>query len=374
MVFFLSYNHSMRFFTPKLIRRLLCILLSLRLLFLFWTNLPLYTQSFDIQDAKDAYFASTYIKGDKGDITLSDSDLYLVEGHFLVGENYDLEKLTPGHPPLGKYLIGFSWKYLGSPYILQFISFALVLLLLSLLAGTPLLGLVFSFEPLFLEQLSLTLLDVHFLVFILSSLLFFTRFIKEKSVKKQNLLVVLSWLFLGLAMATKFFPVTFPLIGAYILLILLQGDFSRFLRLVLTFPLIGLGFALGHLSYFFYHPSLLSFARFTRYQINWWAGSPQTAPLAIFKVVFLNKWPTWWGEGIIPAPGWWWGWPVFTSLAFFSFRTWKTKPFYFYLLISFLFLSVQAIFPRHLLPILPIIYLLSYDTIRWLWLKLKSTK
>ena len=84
----------MRFFTPKLIRRLLCILLSLRLLFLFWTNLPLYTQSFDIQDAKDAYFASTYIKGDKGDITLSDSDLYLVEGHFLVGENYDLEKLT----------------------------------------------------------------------------------------------------------------------------------------------------------------------------------------------------------------------------------------------------------------------------------------
>lgn len=360
----------MRFFTPKLIRRLLCILLSLRLLFLFWTNLPLYTQSFDIQDAKDNYFASTYIKGDKGDITLSDSDLYLVEGHFLVGENYDLEKLTPGHPPLGKYLIGFSWKYLGNPYILQFVSFALVLLLLSLLAGTPLLGLIFSFEPLFLEQLSLTLLDVHFLVFILSSLLFFTRFIKEKSVKKQNLLVVLSWLFLGLAMATKFFPVTLPLIGAYILLILLRGDFPRFLRLALTFPLVGLGFALGHFSYFLYHPSLLSFARFTRYQINWWAGSPQTAPLAIFKVVFLNRWPTWWGKGTIPAPGWWWGWPVLTALSFLSFRTWKDQPFYLYLLISFLFLSVQAIFPRHLLPVLPIIYLLSYDTIRWLWLKL----
>lgn len=362
----------MSFITPRLLRRFLCILLSLRLLFLFWINLPLYSQSFDPQDAKDAYFASTYIKGDQGAPTLSDSDLYLVEGHFLVGENYDLEKLTPGHPPLGKYLIGFSWKYLGNPYILQFISFALVLLLLSLLAGTPLLGLIFSFEPLFLEQLSLTLLDVHFLVFILSSLLFFTRFIKEKSVKKQNFLVTLSWLSLGLAMATKFFPVTLPLIGAYILLILLRGDFPRFLRLTLTFPLIGLGFVLGHFSYFFYHPSLLSFARFTRYQINWWAGSPQTAPLAIFKVVFLNRWPTWWGEGTIPAPGWWWGWPVLTALSFLSFRTWKTKPFYLYLLISFLFLSVQAIFPRHLLPVLPIIYLLSYDTIRWLWLKLSK--
>ena len=372
--FFCHIIIDMSFITPKFLRRLLCFLLSLRLLFLFWSNLPLYTQSFDPQVAKDAYFSSTYIRGDKGKSTLSDSDLYLVEGHFLVGENYDLEKLTPGHPPLGKYLIGFSWKYLGNPYILQFVSFALVLVLISLLAGTPLLGLIFSFEPLLIEQLSLTLLDIHFLVLILSSLLFFTRFIKQKKVKKQNFSLILSWLFLGLAMATKFFPVTFPLIGAYFLLILLQGDFSRFIRLALSFPLVGLGFGLGHLSYFFYHPSILSFARFTRYQINWWAGSPQTPPLAIFKVIFLNQWPTWWGKGVIPVPGWWLGWPVLTALSFLSFHNWKTKPFYFYLIISFLFLSVQAIFPRHLLPILPIIYLLSYDTIRWLWLKLKPTK
>ena len=333
----------------------------------------MYTRSVSPQVAKDAYFASSYIKGDWG-VTLSDSDLYLAEGHLLVGENYDLEKLTPGHPPLGKYLIGLSWQYLTNPYLLQFVSFALVLFLVSALAGTPLLGLIFSFEPLLLEQLSLTLLDIHFLVFLLASLFFFNRFLKQKEVRKQAFSIIFSWLSLGLAMSTKFFPVTFPLIGAYFLFVLVKGDFPRFLRLALSFPLVALTFALGHLTYFFYHPSLLSFARFTRYQINWWAGSPQTPPLGIFKVIFLNRWHTWWGDGVISAPGWSWTWPILTSLAFLAFRSWKEKPFYLYLLVSFLFLSFQAIFPRHLLSVLPIIYLLSYDTIRWLWLKLKPTK
>jgi len=356
------------------LRRLFVFLLSLRLLFLFWTHLPLYTQPVSLQTAKDNYFASTYIQGDKGDITLSDSDLYLIEGHFLVAEGYDLEHLTPGHPPLGKYLIGLSWHHLGNPYLLQFVSFTLVLLLISVLAGTPLVGLLLSFEPLLLEQLSLTLLDIHFLVFLLSSFVFFQRFLRSKQVKEQFISVSFSWLFLGLAMATKFFPVTFPLIAAYFLFVLFKSDFSRFLRLAVTFPLVGLTFALGHFTYFLHHPSLLAFARYTRYQINWWAGSPQTSPLAIFKVIFLNRWPTWWGQGTIAAPGWWLGWPVLTVLSLLAFFTWKKQPFYLYLVISFLFLSVQAIFPRHLLPVLPIIYLLSYDTIRWLWLKLKPTR
>jgi len=168
--FFLSYNHKYEFYYSQdsSSSTLFSSIYSSAFSF-FWSNLPLYTQSFDLQVAKDAYFSSTYIRGDKGKSILSDSDLYLVEGHFLVGENYDLKKLTPGYPPLGKYLIGFSWKYLGNPYILQFVSFTLVLVLISLLAGTPLLGLIFSFEPLLIEQLSLTLLDIYFLVLVLSS-------------------------------------------------------------------------------------------------------------------------------------------------------------------------------------------------------------
>jgi len=148
--FFLSYNHKYEFYYSQdsSSSTLFSSIYSSAFSF-FWSNLPLYTQSFDLQVAKDAYFSSTYIRGDKGKSILSDSDLYLVEGHFLVGENYDLEKLTP--------------------YILQFVSFTLVLVLISLLAGTPLLGLIFSFEPLLIEQLSLTLLDIYFLVLVLSS-------------------------------------------------------------------------------------------------------------------------------------------------------------------------------------------------------------
>jgi len=351
------------------LKRIIFLALVIRIIFLFWLNLSLYTTSFNVKELEEKYFKSSYILGDKSDITLSDADLYVVEGNMLVNQAKDLENLTPGHPPLGKYIIGISQKLFNNPYVFQFVGFLLVLFLFFLISKSVFLTLLISFEPLLVSQINQTLIDIYLLVFQLASILFFLKFIEQK--KSGLTFAFFSWFFLGLALATKFFPVSIPLTITIVLYTVFSADFKKFKELMVSLPVAGFAFLLGHVSYFFHHQSLILFIKYIRYQINWWAGSPQVAPFSIFKIIFQNKWPTWWGEGIIKIKEWWVGWPILTSLAIFSYQN---NFMFLYLLISLLFLSFQAVFPRHLLSIMPIIYLLAYGTINRLWQKVKSAQ
>jgi hypothetical protein len=353
----------------KILPSLIFLAIILRLVFLFWTNSSFYTTSFDVSNLEDKYFTSSYILGDKADHTLSDADLYVVEGNMLVNQGKDLEQLTPGHPPLGKYIIGLSQKLFTNPFVFQFVSFALVLLMFFLISGSPFLTLALSFEPLLVSQINETLLGTHLLLFQLTSIWLFLEFINKE--KRSLAHAMFTWFFLGLAFATKFFPVTAPLVVAIILFTVLSGDFKKFTQLMFSLPGAGIAFLLGHISYFTHHPSLISFIKYIRYQINWWAGSPQVAPFSIFRIIFQNKWATWWGEGVIKVKEWWLAWPILTFLSIFSYQN---KFMFFYLIISLVFLSFQAVFPRHLLSIVPIIYLLAYGTIERLWQKVKSAR
>ena len=350
----------------KLLKSFLLLAIIVRLAFLFWVNFSLYTTPFNVKQLEDKYFTSSYILGDKASHTLSDEDLYVVEGNMLVNQGKDLEKLTPGHPPLGKYIIGLSQKLFHNPYVFQFLSFALVLFIFFNLSNSLFLTLALSFEPLLVSQMNKTLLGTHLLVFQLATIWFFLKFLKQKKPKFATALFIS--LFIGLSFATKFFPVTFPLVITLVLFTVFSGNFKKFTQLTFSLPFAGLAFLLGHLSYFAHHFSLIQFIKFTRYQINWWAGSPQVAPFSIFRIIFSNQWSTWWGEGIIKVKDWWLGWPILTSLALISFQN---RFLFVYLVISLLFLSFQAVFPRHLLSIMPIIYLLAYGTINRLWQKVK---
>lgn len=340
---------------------LLIIAIVFRLCYLLFVNLPLYQTPFDSQAAKDKYFQSSYIRGDKSDITLSDSELYAIEGYFLNNEKYDLEKLTPGHPPLGKYLIGWSIEVFRSPYVVSYITYCLVLLAFYLFSKSLLLTLVISFEPLLLSQLNNSLLDLFLLLFQLISIIFFQQFINSK--KHKILYISVSNLFIGLSFATKFFPVTMPLLGAYFLFILFSGKFDLFKKFILSLLFIPIGYVLGHFSYFVYHPSIVQFAKYFRYVLNWWAGSPHVPPFAVWSIIFQNQWPTWWGQGIITVPDWWIGWPIVFSIALLLVSR-RRLFLWAYLVISFCFLSFQAIFPRHLTLILPIAYFLAYDRLK----------
>src|SRR3989344_4620992 len=82
-------------------------------LFLF-SHRQIYLQSFDPKVAEDRYLNSSYGKI-RASYILSDEELYATEGYFLV-RGRDLHQLTPGHPPLGKYIIGLSILIFGNPY------------------------------------------------------------------------------------------------------------------------------------------------------------------------------------------------------------------------------------------------------------------
>src|SRR5688572_24032326 len=92
----------------------LAILIGSQLFFLF-TNKHVFLQKFNPEIAQKRYQESSYGRT-KASYILSDEELYATEGYFLVEQNRDLHNLTPGHPPLGKYIIGLSIKLFGNPY------------------------------------------------------------------------------------------------------------------------------------------------------------------------------------------------------------------------------------------------------------------
>ncbi len=336
-------------------------------LFLF-SHRQIYLQPFNSKVAEDRYFNSSYGKI-RASYILSDEELYATEGYFLI-HGKDLHQLTPGHPPLGKYLIGLSIIFFSNPYFFAPIFGLLALWLLysiaCLLGLPPLLSLIltslFSFEPLFIDQLTTSLLDIYLLVFSLTGLYFYLSWFKRPHFLK----IALSQLFLGLALATKFFPVGFPLLGSLLLVTVFTGKFKLFLQHTAALSFILLGFFLGHLTYFFYHPSPLEFFRYQRYVLSWWAGSPQVPPLQVFDLIFMNRWHTWWEkEAIISTPFWWPGWPVllisslFTSFYYLIRKNLFFLPLVLWLIFSLFLFSFEAVYPRHLLVIFPSLYLLT---------------
>lgn len=329
-----------------------------------------YSPRFNPEIANNRYLDSRYVRGDKGDYILSDEELYEIEGYFLVGENRDLHQLTPGHPPLGKYLIGLSIKQFKNPYLLA-PFFGLITLFLIYQVGLLLhlprllslsLTILFSMEPLFLDQLATSLLDIYLLTFSLTSLYFYLLWSK----RKHFAFILLSQITLGLAMATKFFPASFPLAGALLFSTVLTGQFSLFINHILALPFIFFGFSFGHLSYFFYHPSLLQFFRYQRYVLSWWVGSPQVPALQVWDLIFNNRWHTWWDKKeVIPTPFWKPHWPPLFALALASPLVLHLKkrlalslPILLWVFFSLLLFSLEAVYPRHLLLILPAAYLL----------------
>ncbi len=337
--------------------------------FYFWFHRQTYLQTSNPQKIEDRYFNSSYGKI-RAQYILSDEELYVAEGHFLVDKKIDLNNLNAGHPPFGKYLIGISTALFNNPYIFAAvfgIAFAYVFFVTArTLSISPVLAvfttLAFMFEKLFNEQLSTSLLDIYLLVLSFLSLLLYLKFLKTRKYS----FIFLSQFFLGLSMATKFFPTSAPLAVALVLTTVLSGDFKLFKRHMISLLFVAIGFALGHITYFFYHPSIIEFIKYNRYVNSWWAGSPQVPPFQALDLIYFNNWHTWWDKKeIISTPYWWIGWPIIISLALIApipqlLRRKLTLPFaatYLWLILLILLFCFEAIYPRHLLLALPVAYL-----------------
>jgi hypothetical protein len=317
------------------------------------------------------YQNSAYFKGDRTTVILSDAQVNAVRGYQLVELGADLEQMLPGHPPFASWLFGLSGRYLGSPL---FASLAAVLIaavffyltlkhLLSPLAAQ--LGLLlFLLEPLLTEQMETTMLDIFLLALAWLGFYTYLRWSESRGV---------AWLLagqfaLGLALATKFWPAIFPLVLALYLATVASGRFDRFKVHTLALALVGLGFTVGHWQYFLFHPSLGAFISYQRYLISWWAGSPQVPAGQVWDLILANRWHTWWGDReVVATATWWLVWPASIVLAVAGLaRLIKTKKLeapwlalIFWSSSTLLMFSFSATYPRHLLVILPGLYLLG---------------
>lgn len=131
-----------------------------------------FTEKYDAAYWSWAYSVSQYVLGEKAERGMSDNELYAYAGwHYIrggdpIGVNFD-------HPPLGKYLLGLSIVLFNNPLAIFIPIGASLLIVFNLLAlklfQNKLIAfvsvLIFSFDPLFREHLTTTLLDLPLVLF-----------------------------------------------------------------------------------------------------------------------------------------------------------------------------------------------------------------
>lgn len=193
-------------------------------------NRDLLFQRFDLGIVKN-YLRSQDIFDPQGTIKdrifISDSDIYIASG-YLYANGADPRSYNYPHPPLIKYLFGFSAKYFNLP-LLPNIIFGLILLLEVFLLGNlvfrnRLVGFIASLllliDPVFKEVTIYALLDLGQMVFLLGFLIS-TLFYPKR--------IILKGVLLGFSFASKFYsPVILFMTFIYLYKVLIKKlDFKK---------------------------------------------------------------------------------------------------------------------------------------------------
>jgi len=360
----------------------LFVILIIILLFLFnlWQNRWVYTQPFNANIAQFRFEHSQY-NPSKQLFILQDWELYPLAGYNYL-KTWQLNKINPEHPPLGKYLFGLSILLFGNPAILQIFFGAGVLILLYTLAVkflqnkllASLVIFLFSLEGVFVDQFSLSLLDlVH---------LFFLLCLAFAVLQKKSFLAALS---LGLFAAAK---APMPAVAASLAILIhsistprqpgyrqtsspqLRGGGFQWLKINLIALFV---FFLTYLP-FILKNGLPAFLRLIKMAAKIHLSHVPEYPVgSVFGVLFGNFWRTWWNpENLFwPVEGWSLLWPLLgVSFLLSPFIFWRYQKklrgfsfIYFFSWLYFIFIASRLFFPGYLLILLPFLYLIAFKTI-----------
>lgn len=341
------------------------------LLFILVANLFLriwgYRQEF-LTKFDPAYWQGRYLKSQWVDPMskepIGDDGLYAYAGWAYI-HGRDPTVLNAEMPPLGKYLIGLSSLIFGNQNIFSlavgilvlFAFYKLNLLFLKDKFWSLLPIVLFSFEPLYYQQLRAPYLDTLYLLFLLLSFYYFL---------KKNFLV--TNIFLGMMVLTKNSVSTFILLESTFFLFLLikrEKIFPFFKNL----PVSIFVFLVGYTRYFWLGHSLHEFLGVQKWILNFYAVGAKGTLGMVFPM-FFNRWQTWW-NGIIKINEWQITWPILFLLSIFHFLySIFQKQFNQYLLIwiwlviYILFLMLIPVWPRYFLLIIPFLYLMATDLVK----------
>lgn len=337
---------------------------------LFFLKRRIFFYRFD-QSLIERYFHSQdipyRIDGDR--FFLSDGDIYIATGYlYATGTNPTTNNFE--HPPLIKYLFGFSILLFNNPYIAQIclgIAFLLTFYFLSKkIFNNPLVSVIATLllliDPLFLDISSQPLLDLGQTLFLL---LYFISIIYYK----DNF--VLQGIFLGLFASTKFWIPTF----FFTFLFFLYLWYKKELHLGKFIAHLGIAFLAYTLLYtqsFIVtkgHFNIVwHFLRTVKYRI---VHNTSTFFGSSYIMYLTSYVQTWWGKHIITSTDPWTPlWPLTFIISLgYVFKNLKNKVVNPQVLIALIpigyiaYLGAQAPFPRYFMPVLPFSYLILADLI-----------
>jgi hypothetical protein len=310
-----------------------------------------YLRSQDIEDPQGKILNRIYV---------SDSDIYQATG-YLYAKGEDPASLNL-HPPLVKYLFGFSILLTNNPFYVQ-IVFGLILLFLTYflgiklyknnpvaLAGTILL----LVDPVFGGMMDETLLDLGQAVFALlyTIMIYF-----------YPLSYILSGVVLGLFAASKFWSTAIIFVTLiYGFKIFIQKEKIVFKNLAISFLVSIIVFALTYIVSFIREGGIFNLISYQGRVLNFMLTHNSASLIGGPIILFLtNYFVPWWERGIDYSNVWTFLWPAgFVASIILAVRTKiKDRKFFFYVfpIIYLLLTSTQVPFARYFILILPYFYL-----------------
>lgn len=294
-------------------------------------------------------------------IPIGDDGLYMYAGAAYM-KGTDPTLLNAEIPPFGKYVLGFLETTFGynSIFNIFFAGLSLILyfLLNKVLFKSPLLAIIpvalFSFEPLFIEQIKGSYMDTMYL-----SLLFlaFIFFLKKK--------YMWSGVFAGLFMATKAPFLVILLAMTFGFFYVMQGVFLKYLKkLALLFTVAVAVFVATYARTFMLGHTIGYFLQAQKYIIHFYQSGAKGVIGAVIPMLFLGEWHKWFGS-MQKVTEWSILWPLSTLGSIFAFfvrlRNKDGMILFQLLWVVFYgaFLFVTPIYARYLLLLLPFLYNLS---------------
>ena len=318
----------------------LLVLSFLYLLFVF-LNRQAFFQKFD-PEVVNRYLRSQDIEDRqnliKDRIFISDSDIYIASGYLYANgtkpTDYNFQ-----HPPFIKYLFGLSAKYFNLPLLPNMIFAAVLIFEVCLLGkliyksefiGT-LSSIMLMFDPVYKEVATYALLDIGQIVFVLGFLIITIFYSKH---------FMLEGLFLGLALASKFYSPIIIFLSLVYLYKVVNKNFNLKRELIVMLIAVAI-FCFTYLlvypfNIFFHQAKLVKFMLDHNRSVEWGG---------VLKIFF----------------GGYFIWPVLFFLNMFNFINSKMFSFQsLFLLIPIFYLVIftfQIPFTRYFIFILPFLYI-----------------
>lgn len=317
-----------------------------------------YLRSQDIEDVSDQI---------KDRIFVSDENIYLASGYlYTKGEdptNYNFQ-----HPPLIKYLFGYSTLIFGNPYIVQF-TFGAVFIFLTYFLGlklfdqkvVPIIASTFLIlDPVFMEQISQTLLDLGQAVF---ALLYYILVVFTPES------FILQGMVLGLFAASKFWST------AIIFVFLLWGYRKFLLKKKVDFKKLAYSFLIAFFVFLIFYSKtfidrgffniFLFEGRVLRFMLEHNSSPIIGGSILLYLTGHFVKW---WGvQGFSKASPFNILWPISFIVALtkviFAKKREKVYLVSFIPILYLLLTATQVPFTRYFVIVLPFFYLSLSETI-----------